>query len=168
MMSSRRSEMENRILAMQSIKKKPTPTDTVTTRTVLSIAGTFVASTCKSGSAIVMATPRRKLTPSTNQSFCDFVIFAPIKLPMRDIESSAPSVKSPMPTIRSPDPSRNESISPTSTRTSARHKTATIAVTGSTDAAASFSFSANTRYCKLILPPYCLSPFYQISALFSS
>ena len=33
--------MENRILAMQSIKKKPTPTDTVTTRTVLSIAGTF-------------------------------------------------------------------------------------------------------------------------------
>ena len=138
---------------MHSIRNSPTPTETVTISTVLSIAGTFVASTCKSGSAIVMATPSRKLTARMNQSFLDFVIFAPMRFPMRDMESSAPSVNSPMPRIRSPEPSRNESISPTSTRTSARHSTATIAVTGKTDAAASFSFSANTRYCKFLLLP---------------
>ena len=47
-------------------------------RTVLSISGTLAASTCKSGSATVMATPKRKLTIRISPSLRDFVSFAPM------------------------------------------------------------------------------------------
>ena len=47
-------------------------------------------------------------------------------------------------------------------------RAATIAVTGRTDAAASFSFSANTRCCKLIPLPKSLPLSYQISRLLAS
>ena len=138
---------------MQMVRKMPTPTDTVRISMVLSMPGTFWARTCRSGSAMVMTTPRTKASTRMSHRRRDLVIFAPTRLPIWVMDSSAPSVNSPMPRIRSPEPSRNESISPTSTRTSARHSTATIAVTGKTDAAASFSFSANTRYCKFLLLP---------------
>ena len=77
-MSNSRSEMPNRMRTMQSIRKMPTPTETVRMRTVLSISGTLAASTCRSGSATVMATPSRKLTIRISPSLRDFVSFAPM------------------------------------------------------------------------------------------
>ena len=44
-MSIVRREMENRIRTMHSIRKKPTPTETVRIRTLVSISGTLPAST---------------------------------------------------------------------------------------------------------------------------
>ena len=63
---------------MQSIRKIPTPTETVRIRTVLSISGTLAASTCRSGSATVMATPSRKLTTKISHSLRDLVSLAPM------------------------------------------------------------------------------------------
>ena len=63
---------------MQSIRKIPTPTETVRIRTVLSISGTLPASTCRSGSATVMATPSRKLTTKISHSLRDLVSLAPM------------------------------------------------------------------------------------------
>ncbi len=70
--------MPNRMRTMQSIRKIPTPTETVRIRMVLSISGTLAASTCRSGSATVMATPSRKLTTKISHSLRDLVSLAPI------------------------------------------------------------------------------------------
>ena len=70
--------MPNRMRTMQSIRKIPTPTETVRIRTVLSISGTLAASTCRSGSATVMATPSRKLTTKISHSLRDLVSLAPM------------------------------------------------------------------------------------------
>ncbi len=77
-MSIARREMEKRMRAMHSIRKKPTPTETVRMSTVVSISGTLPASTCRSGSATVMATPRTKLTDRISGRLRDFVSFAPM------------------------------------------------------------------------------------------
>ena len=77
-MSIVRSEMEQRMRTMHSIRKKPTPTETVRMSTLVSISGTLPASTCKSGSATVMATPRAKLTNRMSGRLRDFVSFAPM------------------------------------------------------------------------------------------
>ena len=63
---------------MQSIRKIPTPTETVRIRAVLSISGTLAASTCRSGSATVMATPSKKLTTKISHSLRDLVSLAPM------------------------------------------------------------------------------------------
>ena len=68
--------------SMLIMRNMPTPTDTVAMSTVLSIFGTFVASTCRSGSATVIATPRIKLSSSMRPRLRDFVIFAPMWLPI--------------------------------------------------------------------------------------
>ena len=70
--------MPNRMRTMQSIRKIPTPTETVRIRTVLSISGTLAASTCRSGSATVMATPSKKLTTKISHSLRDLVSLAPM------------------------------------------------------------------------------------------
>ena len=70
--------MPNRMRTMQSIRKIPTPTETVRIRTVLSISGTLAASTCRSGSATVMATPSKKLTNKISHSLRDLVSLAPM------------------------------------------------------------------------------------------
>ena len=132
---------------MQSIRTRPTPTETVRIRTVLSICGTLAARTCKSGSATVMAAPSRKLTSRMTPRRRLLVSFAPIRLPMRDMDISAPSVNRPIPAMSSSEPIRNASISPASTGTSSRQTTSTIAVTGRTEAAASRSFSVRIRLC---------------------
>ena len=60
------------------------------------------------------------------------------------MDISAPSVNSPMPKISMAVASTNESISPVSTGTSTKQIVSTIRLIGSTEAAASFSFSSNT------------------------
>ena len=129
---------------MLTMRKKPTPTDTVTISTVVSISGVFVASTCRSGSATVIATPSTKLISRISPSFRDLVILAPIWFPICVIDSSEPRVNRAIPTIIIREPIRNESISPLSMGTKNMQRTATINVIGSTDKTDSFIFSANT------------------------
>ena len=78
-------------------------------------------------------------------SFLDWVSFAPMCPPMRVMDMSEPRVKSPMPRTSSAEAIRKESISPASTGTSSRHSAATTPQTGSTEAAASRSFSSKIR-----------------------
>ncbi len=86
---------------------------------------------------------------------------------MRLIDMSAPSVKRPMPRISMAVATTNESISPASTGTSTKQTAMTIRLMGSTEAAASFSFSSNTCfwYKGSLLLRYCnYPPVYQKSA----
>lgn len=106
---------------------------------VLSIPGTFWASTCRSGSAMVITRPRMKASPRISHSRRDLVIFAPTRLPIWVMDSSAPSVNSPMPAISMAAPTRKASISPLPTGTKKKHSTATINVMGTTESTASFS-----------------------------
>ena len=140
-MSSHLSEMLKRILSILTRRNSPTPTDTVTMSTVLSIAGAFVASTCKSGSARVIINPSTKLSRRMSHSLRDFVIFAPMWLPIWVMETSEPMLNSAMPTIIITEPMRNESISPLSIGMKNRHRNATISVIGTTDATDSRIFS---------------------------
>ena len=90
---------------------------------------------------MVMAAPRMKLRIRMSQSFRDFVIFAPMWLPIRLMDMWAPRVNRPMPKMSMAEPIRKDSISPVSMGTSTKHIAATIPVMGSTEAAASRSFS---------------------------
>ena len=71
-------EIEKRMRTMHSIRKKPTPTETVRMRAAESISGTLAARTCRSGSATVMATPSAKLTNRMSGSLRDLVSLEPI------------------------------------------------------------------------------------------
>ena len=124
---------------MQMVRKMPTPTDTVRISMVLSMPGTFWARTCRSGSAMVMTTPRTKASTRMSHRRRDLVIFAPTRLPIWVMDSSAPSVNRPMPKISMTAPTRKASISPLPTGTKKKHSTATIRVMGSTESTASFS-----------------------------
>ncbi len=134
----------NRMRSMLSIRKMPTPTPTVTISTVVSIAGTLSASTVRSGSDTVIATPSSSATDRISARFRDFVSFAPICVPMGVIDTSLPTVNRPMPTISISEPSRNESIRSAFIGTNVRHIKPTIITMGSTDPAASLNFSKNT------------------------
>ena len=125
----------------------------MSTRTRVSIVGTLAASTCRSGSARLMAVPSSRLTPTISHSLRERVSFAPMLLPMRDMAMSAPSVKSPIPAISRIEPSRKASSSPLPTGTKARHSSATIAVIGITESAASLSFSRKARVFSKTVPP---------------
>ena len=124
---------------MQMVKKMPTPTETVRISMVLSMPGTFWASTCRSGSAMVMTRPRIKASTRISHRRRDLVIFAPTKLPIWVMDSSAPRVNNPMPMISMTAPTRKASISPLPMGMKKKHSTATISVMGSTESTASFS-----------------------------
>ena len=136
---------------MQIVRKMPTPTETVIISTVVSMCGTFPASTSRSGSAMVMITPRIKLSARISHSLRDLVMRAPICVPMSVIEFSAPNVNSPSPSISMPVPMKNESIRSVETGAMVKHRSATVAATGSTEATASRSFS---RIRFLLRKPY--------------
>ena len=59
-MSSRRKGVPLLIRAVAAARNSPTPTATVRMSTWLGMADTCLDSTCKSGSAMVVSTPRRK------------------------------------------------------------------------------------------------------------
>ena len=151
-MRSHLSFMPKKILSILTTRKSPTPTDTVIIKTDVSILGAFVASTCRSGSATVIAIPSIKLSRTISQSFLDFVIFAPMCVPICVIESSEPIVKRHIPTIIIAVPITNDKRSPFCTGTKNRHSMATIAAIGSTDATASCIFSFITLCCVIFSP----------------
>ena len=125
--------------SIQMVRKMPTPAETVRISMVLSMPGTFCASTCRSGSAMVIARPKIKASTRISHRRRDLVIFAPTKLPIWVMDSSAPSVNRPMPTISISAPTRKASISPLPTGMKKKHRTATMMVMGSTESTASFS-----------------------------
>ena len=75
-------------------------------QTVLLMCGTVSASTCRSGSATVMAKPSAKLTPRMSGRFFVRVSAVPILVPMGVMDCSAPSENRPMPTTSITPPMR--------------------------------------------------------------
>ena len=57
---------------MQTVKNRPTPAPTATKSRAVSICGTNLASTCRSGSAAVTATPGTKPTCKIKKQIFDF------------------------------------------------------------------------------------------------
>ena len=140
-MSSHRRLAPVSMRSMHTAMNSPTPTPTVISSTLLLMCGTVSASTCRSGSATVMAKPSKKLTPRMSGRLRVFVSAVPILLPMGVIDCSAPSEKSPMPTVSSTASSRKHSSSAGDIGATNRHKSSTITTIGSTDSAASRIFS---------------------------
>ena len=126
---------------MLTTRNSPTPTETVMMSTVVSMCGTLPASTVRSGSATVMATPRTKLSERMSGRLRVLVIFAPRWLPMGVMEESDPRVKRPMPAMSITEPSTKASIRSAETGTRNRQSTATMRMMGSVEATASCSFS---------------------------
>ena len=148
------------------VRNSPTPTETVTIRTVVSISGTFLASTCKSGSAMVMITPSTKLRIRITPSFFERVICAPMWVPICVMDRSDPTVNSPMPRMIMTDPIKNDSIRPLLTGIRNRHSAATISVIGSTEAMDSRIFSIITFLFGNCILLHSWKIFYKISILY--
>ena len=124
-------------------RNSPTPTETVTISTVLSIAGTFVASTCRSGSEIVIRKPSTKPSGSMSQTRFVCVMLAPTRSPIGDIASSAPRLKSIMPTISNTAPMRNAIRMLVGIGATVKHSSSTMPMIGSTAFSDSFNFSCS-------------------------
>ncbi len=103
--------------------------------------GTCPASTCRSGSDMVITNPRIKPRTTITHSLLLLVMVLPTLSPMGVMESSAPRVKNIMPTISSTPPARNSSRIPGGTGATLKHKKSTIPITGRTALNASSSFS---------------------------
>ena len=114
-------------------RKIPTPIATVNIRTRLGMAETWPASTCKSGSATVMITPKIKQTAIESQTFLVRESSTPMPSPMGIMDISTPKVKKPMPTIRSTAPNKNSVSVPGVSGAMEILKTSTINVIGSTE-----------------------------------
>ena len=134
----------NRVRSMEATRNSPTPTATERMITMSGTAGTWRASTWRSGSATVTMAPRKKQTAATPTS----LIFPPPNIrpiwsPMGIMAMSAPREKNPMPTISMPAPSRNSSSVPMGMGASVKLSTSMMTVMGSTEErdSAIFSFS---------------------------
>ena len=147
MSSMVRSEIASSMRSIARARKSPTPTPTVSSRVAFGMACTLVASTCRSGSARVMAVPRAKLVSKITQSLREAVMALPMCPPMRDMDSSAPTENMPMPRIICTAPSRKASIRPEGMGTNRKHTAATMAVMGRMELMDSCSFSNKSFFC---------------------
>ena len=114
-------------------RKMPTPAATVRISTWSGTAGVWLASTCRSGSAMVTMAPIRKQHPTISHSFFDLVNARPTCSPMGIMAMSAPSVKKPMPMIKNTAPTRNSIRVDSSIGAMVMPSASTISVTGSTE-----------------------------------
>ena len=114
-------------------RNTPTPTATDQMMMLFSMAGTWLASTCKSGSATVMIMPIRKPIPAMIQIFRDRVISLPTAWPRGIMDISDPRVNSPMPTMSITPPSRNATMALLGTGAMVKHSASTIKMMGSTE-----------------------------------
>lgn len=98
-----------RVRATDKTKNTPTPAATVRMITMSGTAGTWLAKTCKSGSAMVMNPPIKNTKGMMGQMerFPMRTTSPPTLSPMGIIAMSAPREKSPMPNTRRMAPSRN-------------------------------------------------------------
>ena len=90
--------------SMATTRNAPTPTDTAPTITALLMDGTCSASTCRSGSDMVIMLPTRKHMSRISQKRLDRVVSEPTYWPIGIMARSAPSVNRPMPAISSSVP----------------------------------------------------------------
>lgn len=128
--------------SMATTRKTPTPMPTAT----ISVHGstsplTSSARICRSGSAIVMMSPSRKLTSAMSHIFFDAVRRAPILLPMGSIAISAPMLNSPIPTTSANTPMTNSTTVLTDSGVNATLTSSTMSAIGSTDFRLSIIFS---------------------------
>ena len=119
---------------MAMTKKMPTPSATVPISAALGIFGTWLASTCRSGSEMVMMTPSKKLTNTIIQTFRDFVIQLPTFVPIGVIAVSAPRVKKAIPAISRTAPIKKETSMLLGIGATVKQSSSTMMVIGSTDA----------------------------------
>ena len=143
------SETRNKMRSTASARKTPTPTATVQIRTLLGIDATWFASTCRSGSAMVMIVPSANATSTISSTFSRFASVLPTPSPSGVMDISAPSWKNPMPTISSTAPVRNSASVPISIGTSVTLSTSTIRVMGSTLERDSLTFSFSFSFIRL-------------------
>ena len=122
-------------------RNSPTPAATDRIKVRLGMEGTWLASTCRSGSEMVMWTPSRKPMPRITGSLRLLVSTAPTRSPMGVLLISAPRVKNMMPTTIMAAPSRKHSRMLGDTGATVKHSTSTMATMGSTACSASSSFS---------------------------
>ena len=132
-MSRYDSGIPSRIRSRAMTRKTPTPRATDQMITLFSIAGTWPARTCRSGSATVMMTPMRKLMPTMTHTFLERVISLPTASPRGIMDISDPRENRPMPTISSRLPIRNAIIALLDTGVTVKHSSSTMAVMGSTE-----------------------------------
>ena len=102
------------------------------------MAGTWLARTCRSGSATVMITPIRKLMATMTHTFLERVISLPTASPRGIMDISEPRENSPMPTISRRLPTRKAIMALLDTGVTVKHSSRTMAVMGSTEVSDSF------------------------------
>ena len=124
-------------------KKIPTPMATAKISTLFGMDGTCWASTCKSGSDMVIIKPIIKLMRIITKTFFDFVITVPTRSPMGVIDNSTPTLKNNIPTIKRIAPIKNVIKMLGGMGAIEKHKSKTIARIGRTAFRVSVSFSLN-------------------------
>ena len=133
------------------IKKNPTPNATVIISKKSGTAGTCLANTCKSGSAMVMMIPRIKHTITGIRTFFTLLNSAPIPSPMGIIDISTPNVKNPIPIINNKAPKRNKVKIPGVKGAKVMLSSNTMVVMGNTDETDSTTFSRKSSLCPMLL-----------------
>ena len=133
--------------------KIPTPTATVRISTILGIADTWFASTCRSGSEIVMIPPIIKHTTAISTILLLLTSLPPTPCPSGVIAISAPSWKSPIPIINKIAPVRNNTKVLISSGTNVILRINTIIVIGRTLERDSFVFSFSFSFIRLHILP---------------
>ena len=125
--------MPSRIRSRAMTRNTPTPRATDQMMTLFSMAGTWLARTCRSGSATVMITPIRKLMATMTHTFLERVISLPTASPRGIMDISEPRENSPMPTISRRLPTRKAIMALLDTGVTVKHSSRTMAVMGSTE-----------------------------------
>ena len=125
------------------IKNAPTPVATANINTIFGMEGTCCASTCKSGSEMVMMKPIIKLITIITGSFLERVIIVPTLSPMGVMDISTPTLKSSIPTVKRTAPIKNVIKILGGIGAIEKHKSKTIASMGKTAFKVSNNFSLN-------------------------
>ena len=122
-------------------RNMPTPTATARIKAMFGTPGTCSASTCRSGSEMVIMIPITRPMAMIIHSLRVRVMALPAYSPMGVMAMSVPSVKSPMPKISMSAPKMNASSALLDTGIMKKQIRNTIIVIGSTDASDSLHFS---------------------------
>ena len=101
---------------------------------MLGMAAIWLASTVRSGSAMVDSTPSRKYSRTGISSLFFPLSTAPTPSPMGSMDMSTPRVKKPMPITSSTAPNRNSTRVPGSRGAMVTDSRNTMAVMGRTEA----------------------------------
>ena len=124
-------------------RKIPTPTATARISVMFGTEGTCVASTCKSGSEMVITTPNRKDNTTISRIFLLWVILAPTFSPMGVMDISAPRVKNIIPAMTITAPTRKHSRILEVMGAMVKLNTITIPTTGRT------AFKDSANFCRI-------------------